>query len=113
MNKIRKPGQGGFIAVGEVVIDLPPTKMELFELLLNAYEQDKDMPPEMRGWRSAKEIIPELFYPVEVESLRRAVSIINKKFKQASQRLGLDPLAVLIESKRGIGYRLKYLFDQE
>lgn len=105
---------GGFVTVlyenVAITVELTPAKSELIQVLNDALIADWERGPIIRGWRGADIIIMALRYPVEKQSLQRAVSQINRLFREAAAIAapGVD-VPPLLSSRREIGYRLNWL----
>lgn len=95
-----------------ITIELSPAKAELILVLNDALYDDRIRDPIIRGWRAADQVISALRYPVEEGSLRRAVSKINRRFREAAAKVAPHAIVPpLLSTKRTIGIRLNWRLD--
>jgi hypothetical protein len=81
--------------------------VELIRVLNRAWVVEASFGEMARGWRSVEQIAKQLDYPPTHDGIRRAVSQINRIFRQAaSQQAPHVKWERLITSKRKIGFRL-------
>jgi hypothetical protein len=118
----REPGDGGFVKLVlnsgvSIALDLPPSLFRVLYSLLSARIRDRLIDPEVRGFRSSKAIARayaqlasfDVIYPDA--TIQRYVRSIRRRTQAALEHAAEHcdiplPELELIESERGLGYRI-------
>lgn len=94
-----------------VIAEFTASRIELILVLNDKRSADVDLPELARGWLAPDQITALFRYPIEEGSLRRAISKINRTFREAATLASEIAPPPLIENKRKIGFRLSWPLD--
>jgi len=96
----------------DVEVELLPCSVKLFLVTQGAREEDAELEPAVRGWRSAAQLgvaygdlLPTLL-PVAPGTIRKYFSATCKQIERAAIRSGVWHLPPLLVSQPRKGYRL-------